>query len=315
MIHIYQKQVFETRETICQVERNDRLLQACNQIFKDEVAEFRNSSATLKRAGISPRNIVKTQLWRLICTSLEPSAGSRSVMQQKDLNLQLNWLASETLVSNIALRLEKMSFTGEIALRRIRREEQKYQRLLEKEVAFMDNATQVRFMTFTNKIGDIKGGLTTAHVARQLGDEAHGYLRLLTERLREITFWGKSEGARPEPNEAHANELLEQIFDSLINATIHLCAFKTEVSALVQSRDLDLHFQAVLHFRTKFFNCITSDWVEARKLRMTGFCVQNTIDSLGMLMQGLKSRIRKMEEELEIIQEECSAILMVTEKS
>ncbi len=47
---------------------------------------------------------------------------------------------------------------------------------------------------------------------------------------------------------------------------------------------------------------------------MTGFCVQKTVDSLGMLMQGLNSRIFKMEEELEIIYEESSIILKVAEK-
>lgn len=314
MIDVYQKQVFETRETLCQVTHNDRLLQACNKILKDEISEFKKTSTALKRAGITPQNLNKKQLWRLICTTFDPEAGKRSVTQQKLFLLQLNWLASEAIVSNLTRRVAKMSFTGEINLRRLRRDEEKYQRLLEKEAAFMEGQTQVRFMTFTNKMGDYKGSLTTARAARELGEEAYVYLRMVADSLKEITFWGKGEGPRPAACDLQANALLERIFNSVINAHIYFCAFKTEVSEFAQSRDLGLHFQSVMHFKANFFNCIIADWVEARKLRMTGFSVQKSVDSLGMLMQGLKSRIFKMEEELEIIHEECSAILMVEEK-
>ena len=303
MIDVYQKQVFETRQTICQVTHNDHLLQECNKNFKVEISEFRKTLAALKRAGITPHNLIKFQLWRLICTT-----------QPKMLLMQLNWLASDTIVSILSRRLEKMNFTGEINLRRIRRDEQKYQRLLEKEAAFLEGPSQLRFVTFTNKIGDYQGRLITARAARELGDIAHGYLHMVTESLKEITYWGNSDGARPAPNDLYANALLERIFNSVINAYIHLCAFKTEVGEFSQSRDLDLHFQTVMYFKTNFFNCLMADWEEARKLRMTGFCVQQTIDSLGMLMQGLKSRIFKMEEELDIIQEESSAILLVAER-
>jgi hypothetical protein len=314
MIDVYQKQVFETRETICQVTHNDRLLQECNKIFKNEISDFRKTTTALKRAGIFPEDFSKLQLWRLISTTFETVADKRSVSQQRLLLLQLKWLASDAIVSSLGSRLAKMNFTGEINIKRIRRDEQKYQHLLEKEAAFMEGSTQVRFINFTNKMGDYKGSLSIARAARELGEEAHRYLRILSEHLKEITFWGKGTGERPAANDHTTNALLEQIFISVINAYVHLCAFKTEVSEFAHSRDLDLHFQAVMHFKDNFFNCLIADWVEARKLRMTGFCVQKTVDSLGMLMQGLNSRIFKLDEELEIIHEESSAILLVAEK-
>ncbi len=303
MIDVYQKQVFETRETICQVTHNDRLLQECNKIFKDEISEFRKTTTALKRAGITPKDLSTSKLWHLVCTS-----------QPNLLLMQLKWLASDAIVSDLAMRLEKMNFTGEINLKRIRRDEQKYQRLLEKEASFMEASTQMRFITFTNKMGDYMGSLSATRAARLLGEAAHGHLRILSDHLKEISFWGNNERDRPAASDYTTNVLLERVFNSVINAYIHLCAFKTEVSEFTQSRDLDLHFQAVMHFKANFFNCLIGDWLEVRKLRMTGFCVQKTVDSLGMLMQGLNSRILKMEEELEIIHEESSAILMVAEK-
>lgn len=314
MIDVYQKQVFETRETICQVTHNDRLLLECSKVLKNEISEFRKTSSALRRAGILPETYNKSELWHLICSTFSPDSTKRSVTRQKLLIMQLNWLASDEIVCNLRGRLGNMNYTGEINLKRLRRDEQKFQRQLEKASAFMEGATQVRFINFTKRIGDYKGQLKTAREARIFGEEAQRHIRNLSNDLKEITFWGSGEGALPGENDDRANALLERIFESVINACIHLCGFKNEVSEFTTSRDLDLHFQAVMHFRTDFFNCLTADWVESRKLRMTGFCVQKTVDSLGMLMKGLNSRILKMEEELEIIHEESSAILMVAEK-
>lgn len=314
MIDVYQKQVFETRETLCQVTHNDRLLHESNKIFKDEISDFKKTTTALKRGGFSPQELTKLQLWRLISSTFETEADRQNTSRQRLLLLQLKWLASDAVVLSLGRRLEKMSYTGEMNLKRIRREEQKYQRLLEKEAAFMEGSTQVRFITFTKKMGDYHGSLRNAVAARELGEEAHRYLRIVVENLKEISCWGNGEETRPAANDHYTNALLEKIFISVINAYVHLCAFKTEVTEFAQSRDFHLHFQTVMHFKDNFFNCLIADWVEARKLRMTGFCVQKTVDSLGMLMQGLNSRIFKMEEELEIIQEECSAIMMVAEK-
>ncbi|GAO29740.1 hypothetical protein [Geofilum rubicundum] len=314
MIDVYQKQVFETRETICQVTHHDRLLLECSKVLKNEISELRKTSSALRRAGILPETYNKSQLWHLICSTFSPDSTKRSVTRQKLLIMQLNCLASEEIVYNLSRRLENMSYSGEINLKRIRRDEQKFQRQLEKASELMEGSTQVRFINFTKKIGDYKGQLKAAREARIHGEAAHRHLRNLSNDLREITFWGSGEAALPGENDDHANALLERMFESVINACIHLCGFKSEVNEFAQSRDLDLHFQAVMHFRTDFFNCLTADWVESRKLRMTGFCVQKTVDSLGMLMKGLSSRILKIEEELEIIHEESSAILMVAEK-
>jgi hypothetical protein len=314
MIDVYQKQVFETRETICQVTHNDRLLQECNKVLKNEITEFRKTSSALRRAGILPETYNKTQLWHLICSTFSPDSTKRNVTRQKILNLQLNWLASEKIVFNLSRRLENMSYTGEINMKRIRRADQKFQRQLEKVSSFMEGPTQVRFITFTNKTGDYKGRIKTARAARVFGEEAHRHLRNLSNDLREITFWGSCEGDLPAESDVHANSLLQGVFESVVNACIHLCAFKNEVSEFNKTRDLDLHFQTVMNFRADFFNCLTADWVESRKLRMTVFCVQKALDSLDMLMKGLNSRILKMEEELEIIHKENSAILMVAEK-
>ncbi len=241
MIDVYQKQVFETRETLCKVTHNDRLLLESNKFFKDEISEFRKTTTALKKAGITPRDLSTSKLWQLVCTS-----------QPNFLLMQLRWLASDAIVSDLALRLEPMKYTGEINFKRLRRDEQKYQRLLEREVAFMEPSTQMRFITFTNKIGDYKGSLSTAHAARKLGEAAHGHLRLLSNHLKEITYWGNGEEDRPAAGDYYANALLERVFNSAMNAVIHLCAFKTEVSEFRQSRDLHLHFQAVLHFKSSF---------------------------------------------------------------
>jgi hypothetical protein len=66
---------------------------------------------------------------------------------------------------------------------------------------------------------------------------------------------------------------------------------------------------ALREFKDNFFNSLLSDWVEQRKVRMCSFGVQKNIEALDLLLQGLRTKKKRTEEELEILQEESRAIM------
>ncbi|WP_088653675.1 hypothetical protein [Geofilum rhodophaeum] len=309
MLNVYQNEVFETRKAFRRVVHHDRLLQECNKNLKKELAQVRKAATSLRRASIDTEALHPGRLWTLMYEDLGKLALKRRLNRQKVLFVQLNWMAGNAVLEESTRYMERIKGGSRYRRRSIQNREEKVKKLMEQETVALGEQAQIRLMHFTSKMGDCKGQLLTLAEAIALGVEAKSKLHELSLALKGLRFWGNGDQELPEPHDVEANMAFEHIFQLVVPTHILLCGFRNEAFDFINTRDFELHMEALKDFKDSFFNALLSDWVEQRKVRMCSFGVQKNIEALDLLLQGLRTKKKRTEEELEILHEESRAIM------
>lgn len=309
MLNVYQNEVFETRKALRRVVHHDRLLQECNKMLKKELAQLRKAATALRRASVDTEVLHPGRLWTHMYDDLSKLALKRRLNRQKVLFVLLSWMAGNAVLKESTRYMERIKDGSRYRRRSIQNREDKVRKLMEQETVALGEQAQIRLMHFTSKMGDNKGQLMTLAEAISLGAEAKSKLHELSLALKGLRFWGNGDLELPEPDDVEANMALEHIFGLVVPIHVLLCAFRNEAFDFVMTRDFELHMAALREFKDNFFNSLLSDWVEQRKVRMCSFGVQKNIEALDLLLQGLRTKKKRTEEELEILQEESRAIM------
>lgn len=305
MFHDFQQQISETRRVIRLRIHQKRLYDRCFVALKEEQRAFRKAETRLKKVGYGAQSGETLPLNLLFYNMLGSATPGKLPTRMSLLFAKLNQLAGAQVIAYLSQRVGYMSHE-EVSVKALETSERKLKKQFEKFVSGVDDAKAVSLVAYLFKIENLQADLKEARSAFDLGEMARHQLVSLNRNLKEVVVWGGTadmdEFLKPE------NASIE-ILSHAVEAHMLLCAFKNELGEFAPGRDLALHFESITGFKDTFFNNLIIDWVEEHKIKLSAFFVRKTLNSLEAMLQGLNSKIIKIESELAIMRQECSAIL------
>ncbi len=305
MFHDFQQQIAETRRVIRFRIHQKRLYDRCLVALKEEQRAFRKAETRLKKVGFGAQSGEFRPLNLLFSKMLGAATPGKLPTRMSLLFAKLNQLAGGQVIEYLSQRVGYMS-NEDVSVKALETSERKVKKQFEKFVSGIDDAKAVSLVSYLFKIEDLKADINEARSAFDLGEKARHQLVVLNRNLKDVTVWGGT---------AEMDELLNsgsdsiEIFSHAVQAHMLLCAFKNELGEFAPGRDLALHFESITGFKDTFFNNLILDWVEEHKIKLSAFFVRKTLNSLEAMLQGLNSKIIKIESELAIMIQECNAIL------
>ncbi|TCO11032.1 hypothetical protein [Natronoflexus pectinivorans] len=301
MFHHYQQKISEIRIEIRRHNYQKQIYDNCNEALKNERSVFRKAETRLKKYELGASMAKNLTLYQIFLIILEENQHLKNKSRRELLITKLNQMAGSRVIDYLTKRVF-MQVLPSGNIRSMEREELKVKKEMEKYLEDRSENTNAQMLIpYTFKIENLKADLEEAVSAYETGENARAELIVLQRVLRDIQYWGTEAGGEM--------DVSDDVFNHSVQAHMMLCSFKNELGEFSEGRDLNLHLEAITDFKNSFFNNLIADWLEEKKIKLALFYVRKTQNSLEALLQGLKTKMIRIESELSITKMEQNAIL------
>lgn len=302
MIQSFSIQISEIHQKIREEQHRLHLFERCIFTLQNERKVLKQSQSLINKKSQLKQN--QKSICSLFQFVLFNEELGRINSRQSILTSELNLRAATKIIPFLNSRLDYLEGKSQ-RLRTLIAMEKRLIVQFEKLAAKNKIYNAHILVNFFLKTADLKSDLNELISARQLANNARENLAALIHRLQAIRELCLPDNSTP----TGLDKFLNQVFDLVIEVEMYLCALKNELKEFSAGREMNFHLDALVDFKTSFFNYLIADWISYGKIKRTGVYCKNLFNSLEALMKGLEKKNGRIENELSLITLEKEAMI------